>query len=104
MLAPLGFYMLIMVIACTTILLLSWARDTYTAETEADLSRSADLKFPVHPRARRFDVTFSATRLPERGGVRGRLFRGSTARKAAQRRLERGTRLASRFYELPDLE
>jgi hypothetical protein len=67
MLAPLGFYLLIVSVACTTILLICWAYDTDKAEIEPGLSHPADLEFPVHPHARRSHARFPAPRLPERG-------------------------------------
>jgi hypothetical protein len=45
MLAPLGFYLLIMLIACKMILLICWAYDTARAEIEAGRSRPADSEF-----------------------------------------------------------
>jgi hypothetical protein len=47
MLAPLGFFLLNMVITCTTVLLICWAHDTNRAKIEAGQSRPADLEF-VH--------------------------------------------------------
>jgi len=63
MLAPLGNYMFIMLMACTTILLICYAYDTYRAGIEAGRSLPVDLEFPVHPQPRRSRVRFPATRL-----------------------------------------
>jgi hypothetical protein len=45
MLVPLGFYLLIMLIACTMILLICWAYDTASAAIEAGRSRPEDSEF-----------------------------------------------------------
>ena len=45
MLAPLGFYLLALVIACTMFLLVCWAFDTAEAETETGRPRPADSGF-----------------------------------------------------------
>jgi hypothetical protein len=45
MLAPLGFSLLIMLIACTLVLLICWAYDSRKASLEAGRSRPTDLNF-----------------------------------------------------------
>jgi hypothetical protein len=45
MLAPLGFFLLNMVITCTMVLLICWAHDNNTAKIEPRQSRPADLGF-----------------------------------------------------------
>jgi hypothetical protein len=104
MLAPLGLYLLAMLIMCAMVLLICWAYDSYRAEIEAGPSRRGDLKFPAQPHARKFNVAFPAPRLPEQGGISGRLDRGSTPRTPARWRLERGAGVVSRFRVLPNCE
>jgi hypothetical protein len=48
MLAPLGFFLLNMVITCTMVLLICWAQDTNRAEIEPRQSHPADLEFARH--------------------------------------------------------
>jgi hypothetical protein len=57
MLAPLGFYLLNILITCTTILLLSWVYDKHTAQIEARRTRLADSQFGLDsiPQERRPD-------------------------------------------------
>jgi hypothetical protein len=47
MLAPLGFFLLNMVITCTMVLMICWAHDTSSAQIEASRSRPVDLEL-VH--------------------------------------------------------
>jgi hypothetical protein len=49
MLAPLGFFLLYMLIALSMVLLLCWAYDTDRAEVEAGRSRLADSEFGLDP-------------------------------------------------------
>jgi hypothetical protein len=60
MLAPLGFYLLMMLIACTTILVICWVDDTIRAETKAGRSRPANFGSPVHHHGRKSHVRISA--------------------------------------------
>jgi hypothetical protein len=67
MLAPLGFYLLIILIASTLILQIRWAHDTDRAEIEAGWPRLANFEFPVHRHTRTFHVQLPAQRLSDRG-------------------------------------
>jgi hypothetical protein len=78
MLAPLGFYLVIILIACTTILLLCWVYDTARAEVEARRSRPADSKFV-------FDSTpFAGTRASSAASSRIR-FEAATPTRGRRR-------------------
>jgi hypothetical protein len=49
MLAPLGFYLLNILITCSTILLISWAYDTHRAQIEVGRTPLADSQFGLDP-------------------------------------------------------
>ena len=63
MLAPLGVYLLTMLIACTLALLICWAYDAYTAEIETPQAIPVVLRFPVYSRQRRLHFRRPAPRL-----------------------------------------
>jgi hypothetical protein len=63
MLAPLGVYLVITLIACALALLICWAYDAYTAEIEAPQAIPVVLKFPVYSQQRRLHLRRSAPRL-----------------------------------------
>jgi hypothetical protein len=94
MLAPLGFFALIMLSTCTMILLICWAYDTDRAKIEAGRSQPADLEFAVHSHARRSHSRFPAPRLPERGRrlrpLRPRLDSSNGRPTGQDRKLGRG--------------
>jgi hypothetical protein len=65
MLAPLGVYLLTMLIACTLALLICWACDAHTAEIDNLRSLPVVLKFTVYSRRRSPHFRRPAPRLLE---------------------------------------
>jgi hypothetical protein len=110
MLAPLGCFLLIMVITCTMILLICWVRDTYGRDVETGRFLPADWEFPIHAfarfsvraNARRSALRFPAPKLPEKGGIRGRHDLDAAYRAPTEWRLQGAVRQSRRFYRLPD--
>ena len=73
MLAPLGFYLVLTVIACSTILLVCWAHDAHSARIEAGRTHPSELeldRLSVPTKVRQVD--FGRHGLSGREGVRGR--------------------------------
>jgi hypothetical protein len=72
MLAPLGFFLLNMLAACTLFLLIAWVLDADRTASPPERLGPVILEFPARPHRRRSHLRLPAPRLPERRGVRGR--------------------------------
>ena len=94
MLAPMGIYLTLTLIACSMILVLCWANDTRNEALETARIHPSVLQFGSHHQARRSHVRPSASKLAARDGHRGWQHRGSFPRTAACWRTRRTTGLA----------